>query len=124
VPLVDSTRRLIGVRELELMRPEAILVNTSRGEVVDEEALARALANGRLRAAGLDVFQAEPPVGSPLLGLPGTTLSPHVAGLSASSIRRMLRLASESVVTVLRGELPPTAVNPEALEVRAAAQPV
>lgn len=124
VPLLDSTRRLIGERELALMRPDAILVNTSRGEVVDEAALARALEKGRLRAAALDVFEAEPPAaGSLLLGLANTTLSPHVAGLSVASIRRMLHLAAESVVTVLRGEVPSTAVNPDALP-RAAAQTV
>ena len=122
VPLLESTRRVIGERELALMRPGAILVNTSRGEVVDENALAQALAEGRLRAAALDVFQAEPPVASPLLELPNTTLSPHVAGLSVASIRRMLRLASESVVTVLRGEIPRSAVNAHELGRRRAAQ--
>jgi phosphoglycerate dehydrogenase-like enzyme len=115
VPLLESTRNLLGERELSLMRPDAILVNTSRGEVVDEAALARALAEGRVRAAALDVFHAEPPAGSPLLELANTTLSPHVAGLSGASIRRMLRLAAESVASVLRGELPATAVNPDAL---------
>jgi phosphoglycerate dehydrogenase-like enzyme len=123
VPLLDATRGLIGERALALMRPDAILVNTSRGEVVDEAALVRALAEGRLRAAALDVFEAEPPAGSPLLGLANVTLSPHVAGLSVASIRRMLQLASESVVTVLRGEVPSTAVNPDAVP-RAAAQTV
>ena len=123
VPLLDSTRGLIGERELAVMRPDAILVNTSRGEVVDEDALAQALAQGRLRAAALDVFQEEPPVGSPLLELPNATLSPHVAGLGVASIRRMLRMASASVVSVLRGEVPPTALNPNALARPTAAQP-
>jgi phosphoglycerate dehydrogenase-like enzyme len=104
------------------MRPDAILVNTSRGEVVDQAALTRALVDGRLRAAALDVFEVEPPAGSPLLQLPNTTLSPHVAGLSVASIQRMLRLASESVVTVLRGEAPATAVNPAAAGRRATAE--
>jgi phosphoglycerate dehydrogenase-like enzyme len=122
VPLLESTRGLIGERELALMRPDAILVNTSRGEVVDEAALAGALAAGRLRAAALDVFEAEPPAGSPFLELPNTTLSPHVAGLSDASMQRMLELASESVVAVLRGEVPATAVNPDAAGRRAAAQ--
>jgi serine/threonine-protein kinase len=70
---------------------------------------------GRLRAAALDVFHTEPPAGSPLLGLPSTTLSPHSAGLSVASIRRMLRLASAAEVAELRGEVPPTARNPDAL---------
>jgi len=90
---------------------------------IGTDAVWRALKEGRLRAAGLDVFQAEPPEGSPLLELPNTTLSAHVAGLSAASIRRMLQLAAESVVAVLRGEIPSTAVNPDAVELRTAAQP-
>jgi phosphoglycerate dehydrogenase-like enzyme len=115
VPLLDSTRGLLGERELGLMRSGAVLVNTSRGGVVDEAALARALAGGRIRAAALDVFGVEPPAGSPLLDLPTTTLSPHVAGLSTASIDRMLQLSVRSVTAVLRGEVPETAVNPEAI---------
>jgi phosphoglycerate dehydrogenase-like enzyme len=114
-PLNDSTSGLIAERELALMRPEAIIVNTARGGIVDETALADALRSGRLRAAGLDVFNEEPPTGSPLLGLPNVVLSPHVAGLSADSIRRMLQLASRSVVDVLAGRKPAGLVDPAAL---------
>jgi phosphoglycerate dehydrogenase-like enzyme len=114
-PLNDSTSGLIAERELALMRPEAIIVNTARGGIVDETALADALRSGRLRAAGLDVFNEEPPTGSPLLGLPNVVLSPHVAGLSTDSIRRMLQLASRSVVDVLAGRKPAGLVDPAAL---------
>jgi phosphoglycerate dehydrogenase-like enzyme len=106
VPLADSTRGMIGRRELALMRPGAILVNAARGGIVDEAALADALAAGRLRAAALDVFEDEPPWGSRLLELPNVVLSPHVAALSVDSIGRMLRLASRSVVEVLAGRPP------------------
>ena len=118
VPLDDSTHVLVGARELALLRPGAILVNTSRGGVVDEAALYSALTEGRLRAAALDVFADEPPAGSPLLGLSNVVLTPHLAGLSVSSVASMLRLASESIVTVLEGGVPGSVANPEVLAVR------
>jgi phosphoglycerate dehydrogenase-like enzyme len=116
-PLLDSTRCLIGAGELRRMRPSAILVNTARGAVVDEEALARALTEGRLRAAALDVFATEPPPpSSPLLALPNVVLSPHIAGLSEQSIAQMLRRATASVLDVLAGRTPADLANPELLE--------
>ena len=118
VPLLDETRGLIGRAELDLLRPEAILVNAARGGIVDEEALVEALTSGRIRAAALDVFAEEPPVASPLLGLPNVILSPHVAGLSLDSMYRMLRLAAQSVVSVLSGGEPRGIVNPLALAAR------
>lgn len=116
VPLNEGTRAIIGARELARMREGAILVNTSRGGLVDESALYQALASGRLRAAGLDVFADEPPVGSDLLGSPGVVLSPHVAGLSLGSMARMLESATTSVLELLRGELPSGLVNRTALD--------
>ena len=116
VPLLPTTRGLIGARELALMRPGAILVNTARGGVVDETALVDALERGRLRAAALDVFADEPPVGSRLLRLPNVVLSPHVAGLSIRSVRDMARSATASVIDVLRGLPPAHLANPEVLE--------
>jgi phosphoglycerate dehydrogenase-like enzyme len=116
VPLLPTTRGLIGARELALMSPGAILVNTARGPVVDEEALADALEAGRLRAAALDVFADEPPVGSGLLRLPNVVLSPHVAGLSIRSVSDMARSATASVIDVLRGLPPAHLANPEVLE--------
>jgi phosphoglycerate dehydrogenase-like enzyme len=116
VPLLPSTRGLIGARELALMPPGAILVNTARGAVVDEDALAAALASGRLRAAALDVFADEPPSGSPLLGMRNVVLSPHIAGLSTNSVRDMTRHATASVIDVLRGRAPAHLANPDVLD--------
>src|SRR5205823_4112845 len=88
-----------------------ILVNTSRGGIVDEAALAAALREGRLCAAAVDVFEHEPPLGSPLLGLRNVTLTPHVAGISVGSLEAMLGAAVRSVLAVLRGEEPEGLVN-------------
>jgi phosphoglycerate dehydrogenase-like enzyme len=104
-PLTQTTRNLIGTRELSLLRSEAILVNTSRGALVDETSLARALGDGRIRAAALDVFEAEPPAGSPLLGLPNVVLSPHIAGLSERSVITMVSQAVQNVLAVLDGSI-------------------
>ena len=118
VPLNDSTEALIGTPELKQLRNGAIVVNTSRGGVVDEAALYAALAEGRLRAAALDVFVDEPPAGSPLLDLPNVVLTPHVAGLSKSSIAQILRVASQSILTVLDGGVPESVANPDVLAIR------
>lgn len=115
-PLLPTTRRLIGARELALMRPTAVLVNTARGEVVDEQALVDALECGRLRAAALDVFEHEPPRASRLLSLPNVVLSPHNAGLSIPSIEEMTRRATSSVIEVLCGGAPEHLANPQVLE--------
>lgn len=111
LPLSSETRHLIGARELALMRPEAILINTSRGGVVDEDALVAALSSGALRGAGLDVFEEEPPVGSALLELPNVLLSPHNAGLSDKAARRMNEAAVRSVLNVLADRRPEGALN-------------
>lgn len=116
-PLLPSTRLLIGAAELRRMRPTAILVNTARGAVVDEAALAGALARGELRGAALDVFAHEPPdPSSPLLALPNVVLSPHIAGLSEQSIEQMLSRATASVLDVLAGRTPADLANPEVLD--------
>lgn len=119
VPLLPSTRGLVGARELGLMRKDAILVNTSRGAIVDEGALADALREGRLAGAALDVFTHEPPAGSPLLALPNAVLSPHVGGISSRSQPSMLEQAAASVVAVLELRAPAGLVNPAALGARA-----
>ncbi len=93
------------------MRPTAVLVNASRGHIVDEAALADALRNGRLAAAGLDVFADEPPFESELLDLPNVIVTPHVGGISHRSIAAMNEMATRSVIAVLRGEVPPNIVN-------------
>jgi phosphoglycerate dehydrogenase-like enzyme len=115
-PLTAATRGMIGRRELATIRPGAILVNTSRGGLVDEAALAGALSAGRLAGAALDVFADEPRVPQALTELPSVVLTPHIGGLSVRSIRRMTEAATAQVLAVLRGQLPPDGVvNPAAL---------
>ena len=91
---------LIGSRELSLLRPSATLVNTARGALVDERALAEALSDGRLAGAALDVFVEEPPVGSPLLGLENVVLTPHLGGQTSEALHRM---GEQTVVNCLEG---------------------
>jgi glyoxylate reductase/D-3-phosphoglycerate dehydrogenase len=113
VPLNASTRRMIGGAELALMQPSAILVNTSRGPVVDEVALHEALAAGRLAGAGLDVFAEEPPPADhPLFKLDNVVLTAHLAGPTWESNTARLRNAFDNVQRVARGE-PPLWVIPE-----------
>ncbi len=104
VPLTDATSGMIGSRELELMKPGAILLNTSRGPVVDLDALAAALHRQRLRA-GLDVFEPEPlPAGHPITTAPGLVCSPHIAGVTAEMVESVLLDAIENVRRLARGE--------------------
>lgn len=116
VPLNDSTRHLVGERELALMKPTAVLVNTSRGPVVDEDALYRALKERRIFGAGLDVFETEP-VGSdnPLLELDNVVLLPHIGSASIATRTKMAVMAATNLVEVLSGQRPQNPVNPEAL---------
>jgi D-3-phosphoglycerate dehydrogenase len=111
VPLTAETRGLIGRRELELMKPNAILINTARGPVVDEAALAEALREKRIAAAGLDVFEREPQVNPLLLKLDNVVLTPHIASASVATRRRMSVMAAEDVVAALAGQRPPHLVN-------------
>lgn len=107
VPLTPDTRHLIGAPQLDRMRPGAILVNTSRGGLVDEAALAAALRAGRLGGAALDVRAHEPPGdGDPLRGIPNVLLTPHVAGVTEASLLRAATHVARDVVRVLRGEHP------------------
>lgn len=113
VTLNPTSQGLIGARELGLMKPAALLLNTSRGGVVDEAALCRALADGLIAGAGLDVFEREPPLGSPLLALENVVLTPHCAGTSRESVPRAALMAAQSVAAVLAGQQPPSSVNPQ-----------
>ncbi|HUY67374.1 MAG TPA: D-glycerate dehydrogenase [Acidimicrobiales bacterium] len=106
VPLTPSTRHLIGAAELRLMKPTAVLVNTARGAVVDEAALARALEKGELFAAGLDVYSAEPAVAPELLAAPRTVLLPHIGSASTQTRTAMAQMASQAVCDVLAGRPP------------------
>ncbi len=106
-PLNKSTRHMIGADELALMKPSAILVNTARGPVVDEAALYKALTSGTIAAAGLDVFDQEPPpVDNPLFALDNVTLTAHLAGPTFESNTARVRNAFDNVQRVARGEAP------------------
>ncbi|HTK14963.1 MAG TPA: D-glycerate dehydrogenase [Acidimicrobiia bacterium] len=111
VPGGEPTHHLIDARRLALMKPTAVLVNTARGSVVDEAALADALHEGRLFAAGLDVFEHEPTVHPRLLAAPRTVLLPHIGSASRATRTRMAALASSAVATVLNGGMPPNVVR-------------
>ena len=110
-PLTDETRHLIGAPELEKMKPEAVLVNTSRGPVVDETALADALEERRIFAAGLDVYEDEPEVHPKLLELENVVLAPHIGSASMETRDRMAVLAGENIASVLSGKEPKTPVD-------------
>ena len=110
VPLDDATRHLFDADRLRRMRPGSVLVNTARGPVVDEQALAVALEDGHLFAAGLDVFEREPQIHPRLLAAPRTVLLPHIGSASTATRTRMARLACEGAVAVLAGERPPNLV--------------
>jgi D-3-phosphoglycerate dehydrogenase len=111
-PLNEETRKLIGGRELSLMKKTAILVNTSRGPLVDEKAVADALAAEKIAAAGLDVFESEPlPPESPLLKLDNVVLSDHAGWYSEESVAELKTKAAQNVLAVLKGGKPVYPVN-------------
>jgi D-3-phosphoglycerate dehydrogenase len=117
VPLSPTTRNLIGERELSGMKPTAFLVNTSRGGIVDEQALARALKEGKLGGAALDVLSTEPPPGDhPLRQAPNMILTPHLAFYSRESVIELQTKAADEVARALRGEPPRSPVNPDVLK--------
>lgn len=115
VPLLPETTHLLDDKAFAVMRPNCIVVNTSRGPVIDEKALARALKTGTIAAAGLDVFEREPQIEPALLELQNVVLAPHIASASRETRLRMCMMAAENLVAGLKGERPPNLVNPEAL---------
>lgn len=115
LPLTPETTRLIDARRLAAMRPGAVLVNTSRGPIVDEQALLDALRQGRLGGAGLDVFEVEPPGRGALSRMPNVVLSPHVAGISAQSNLAMSKMATQCVLSALAGAPMGAIANPDVL---------
>jgi len=119
VPLTVSTRHMIGKRELTMMKGTAFLINTSRGPVVDEDALYRALRDGVIAGAGLDVFEREPlSPDNPLKELDNAVITPHIASASVETRTKMATTAAFNLVSVLQGKEPPNLVNPEVLKIR------
>jgi D-3-phosphoglycerate dehydrogenase len=110
-PLTDETRGMIGAEELESMKPEAILVNTSRGPLVDLDALVTALRDGQIAGAGLDVFDVEPLDPKRVEGVPNLTITPHMAYYSEQALEESQRKAATQVIKVLTGEKPDYRVN-------------
>ena len=115
VPLTRETQAMIRAPELALMKPTAYLINTSRGKVVEEEALVQALKGKKLAGAGLDVFEHEPQVHPELLAMPNVVLLPHIGSATAETRLKMAMLAAENLLAALDGKRPPNAVNPEVL---------
>lgn len=113
VPLTASTHHMISGAELALMQPHAILVNTARGELVDEKALIEALAENRLAGAGLDVWETRPPVKTALCGLDNTVLTSHIGAHTREATAAMGEMAARNLVSALAGDLPESTVNPE-----------
>jgi glyoxylate reductase len=117
VPLTAQTRYLIGSRELSLMKPTAYLINTSRGPVVNEQALVEALQGGRIAGAALDVYEHEPALTPGLTELENVVLLPHVGSATLETRTRMAEMAAQNLMTGLDGLKPPNMVNPEVFKV-------
>ena len=114
VPLLPETRHLFNDHTFAAMKSNCVFVNTSRGPVVDEKALARALASGTIAAAGLDVFEREPQIEPALLELDNVVLEPHIASASRETRLKMCMMATGNLVAGLKGDRPPNLVNPDA----------
>ena len=118
-PLTPDTRHLINAEKLKLMKPTAILVNTARGAVIDEQALTKALKEHRIAGAGLDVYEKEPiDPKNPLLTLDNVVLVPHMGSATTQTRSAMSELAARNLLAVLRGAPPPSWLNPEVEKIR------
>jgi len=115
VPLIPETRHYISTAELDLMKSTAILINASRGPVVDEKALVQALQGGKIAGAGLDVYEREPEVEPALMRMKNAVLVPHIASASYETRLRMAKMAAANLVAGLTGRRPPNLVNDEVL---------
>ncbi|HOX36608.1 MAG TPA: D-glycerate dehydrogenase [Candidatus Brocadiia bacterium] len=110
-PLIPETRHFIGKAQLEMMKPTAYLINTSRGPVIDEAALAEALMNKRIAGAGLDVYENEPKVNPVLMKLDNVVLLPHLGSASTGTRQKMSAMTAENIIAALEGRTPPNCVN-------------
>lgn len=115
-PYLPSTHHLISEREFSMMKPNAILINTARGPIVDEKALVKALQEGKITAVGLDVFENEPAVEPELLTMENVVLVPHIASASLKTRALMATMASDNIVAFHNGQRPPNILNPEVLK--------
>jgi glyoxylate reductase len=119
VPLMKETHHLINEQKLRLMKKTAYLINNSRGPVVDEKALYKALKEGWIAGAALDVFEQEPiPVDSPLLKLDNVVLAPHISSASLETRSRMAEMVAENLVAFFEGKKPPNLINPDVMKAR------
>ncbi len=119
VPYSPASHHAIAAAELALMKPSATLTNIARGGVVDDAALAAALRERRIAAAGLDVFEGEPKVHPDLLTVPNVVLTPHIASATVATRRAMASLAADNLIAALTGGTPPTPINPQVLPLKA-----
>ena len=117
VPLTESTRHLINEQSLKWVKPSCRIINTSRGSVIDEAALANALTSGKISGAALDVFEEEPlPVDHVLFKAPNTLLTPHISSSTQESLENMSLQAAQGVLDVLHGTTPQYLANPELMK--------
>lgn len=116
VPLLPSTRHLISEKELNMMKKTAILINTARGPVVDEVALVKALKDGVIAGAGIDVFENEPELAEGFKDCYNAVIPPHIASASVETRTKMATMAASNLVQMLKGEVPTNIVNPEVYE--------
>jgi gluconate 2-dehydrogenase len=119
LPYSPASHHAIGAAELALMKPSATLTNVARGGIVDDAALAQALRERRIAAAGLDVFEGEPQVHPALLEVPNVVLTPHIGSASLATRRAMAELAATNLIAALTGGVPPNPINAEVLGARA-----
>ncbi|MGB9867654.1 MAG: 2-hydroxyacid dehydrogenase [Bacillota bacterium] len=120
VPLTERTRKMFDSRAFSLMKPNAVLVNTARGPIIDEQALYEALINRKLWAAALDVTDPEPPMpNNPLLTLPNVVVVPHIGSASLRTRAKMATMAAKNLIDALEGRVPENLVNPEVIRTRA-----